>query len=302
MNGITSNPGIFMYNSVTKIINGLILFFCSIVKHWMITAKEISVLKQESPTLYGIYVSITSTNQNRLLAKEALTNVFMDLIDMRKVVYNNSNDVHTEPISETEYESLIHNVDENISASCFELTELWKTGFFFPNHKVKRRITDIKIPGEKFACSKNYKSAKTMGPGTIYFFCVQHEKCIGFIVLHKPESLRIITHTLLTRFEIMPEIILYDNGCNLNEYILNRYPNEFKNTRIIVDGFHYNSHVNCSPSYDSSALPELTIGLNSSLLEQKNSRFAKMKPTSPFLKLDTFMSKLRYSAMIINMR
>lgn len=172
--------------------------------------------------------------------------------------------------------------------------------FFFPEHKVKRRISDIRIPGEKFSCTKNYQPAKTMGPGTIYFFCVEHQKCIGFIVLHKPESLRIITHTLLTRFETMPEIILYDNGCNLNEYILNRYPNEFKHTRILVDGFHFNSHVNCSPSYDSSALPEVTKNLNTSLLEQKNSRFAKMKWTSPFCKLSTFMSKLRYSAMIIN--
>lgn len=268
----------------------------------MISADELSILKRESPTLYGVYVTIISLHQNILQAKEALINVFVELINKRKYIYENHNETHTESITETEYEGLIRNTGENISAPCFELTELWKTGFFFPEYKVKRRISDIKIPGEQFPCTKNYQPGKTMGPGTIYFFCVEHQKCIGFIVLHKPESLRIITHTLLTRFEIMPEIILYDNGCNLNEYILNRYPNEFKNTRFLVDGFHFNSHVNCSPSYDSSALPEITRSLNTSLLEQKNSRFSKMKMTSPFLQLETFMSKLRVAAMIINIK
>lgn len=218
----------------------------------------------------------------------------------RDYIYNHHNETNTTPITENEYENLIKNTGENVTATCFELMELYKTGFFFPNYKVKRLITEIKIPGEKFSCSKNYQTCKTMGPGTIYFFCVEHEKCIGFIVLSKPESLKIITHTLLTRFDIMPDCILYDNGCNLNEYILNRYPYEFRNTRILVDGFHFNSHSNCSPSYDASSLPELTQKINTSLLEQKNSRFSKMKSTSPFLKLNTFMSKLRYSAMIIN--
>lgn len=276
--------------------------FYSIIEKWTISTDELSILKRESPTLYGVYVTIMSLHKNILPATEALKNVFVELLNKRKYIYENNNETRTEPITETDYENLLRNTNEHISTPCFELMEFWKTGFFFPEYKVKRRISDIKIPGEQFSCSKNYQPGKTMGPGTIYFFCVEHQKCIGFIVLHKPESLRIITHTVLTRFENMPEIILYDNGCNLNEYILNRYPNEFKNTRILVDGFHFNSHVNCSPSYDSSALPGMTRSLNTSLLEQKNSRFSKMKSTSPFLKLETFMSKLRYSAMIINIK
>lgn len=257
------------------------------------------VFKRDSPTLYGVYIAISTMNCNAVEGKQTLISMFSQMLEKRKFIFEQEAEDFV-PITTSEYEDLIKNTGEQITAPSFEMLELKKTGFFFPHHRVKRKIIDIKIPGEKLPCTKNYQASKTMGPGTIYFFCVQHEKCIGFIVLDKPESLRIISHTLLTRFELMPELVLYDNGCNLNEYVLNRFPKSFKNTRIMVDGFHYNSHINCSPSYDASAHPEITREINTSLLEQKNSRFAKMKWTSPFLKLDTFMSKLRYSAMVIN--
>lgn len=275
------------------------IIFYSIIKNWTTTTDEIKILKTESPVLYGLYISIVSSNDHQQ-AKAALINVFAYLIEkFRNFIYENCSKDHTETITENEYKHLIENTDDHTVAPSFEISELWKTGFFFPDYNVKRKIVDVKTPGEKFACNKNYHTGRTMGPGVI-FFCVEHEQCIGFIVLDKPESLRVITHTILTRFDKIPKLILYDNGCNLNEYILNRYPWEFKDSRILVDGFHFNSHTNCSPIYDSSALPAMTRNLNTSLVEQKNSRFAKMKMYSPFLKLETFMSKLRYSAMVVN--
>lgn len=203
-------------------------------------------------------------------------------------------------ITAEKYEETIKNLSNGTTAPSFEILELWKTGCYFPGYRVKRKITEIKIPTEKFECTKIYKQPRTMGPGILYFFCVTHQKCIGFIILKKPESLKIVAETIMTRFNIMPKIILYDNGCNLNEYILNRYPEMFEDTRIMVDGFHFQSHNNCSHSYDTRSHPEITNKLNTSLLEQKNARYSKQKWTSPFMKLPTFMAKVVYSAMYHN--
>lgn len=38
------------------------------------------------------------------------------------------------------------------------------------------------------------------------------------------------------------ETIIYDNGCNLDSYILNREPREFEFLRILVDGAHVQGH------------------------------------------------------------
>ena len=85
-------------------------------------------------------------------------------------------------------------------------------------------------------------------------------------------------------------------ACNLSEFVLNRYPIPFKNTRFFVDGFHFASHKNCSPSYNSADHPSITKLLNTSLVEQKNSQLRFLKQTSPYLKF----SKLIYSTCTIN--
>ena len=40
-----------------------------------------------------------------------------------------------------------------------------------------------------------------------------------------------------------PEVVIYDNACNLHQYCLNRDPNFFCNTRFYVDGLHWDGHV-----------------------------------------------------------
>ena len=39
-----------------------------------------------------------------------------------------------------------------------------------------------------------------------------------------------------------PAQVIYDNGCNLHNYCLNREPNFFKKTRFYVDKFHWRNH------------------------------------------------------------
>lgn len=51
------------------------IIFYSIIKNWTTTTDEIKILKTESPVLYGLYISIVSSNDHQQ-AKAALINVF----------------------------------------------------------------------------------------------------------------------------------------------------------------------------------------------------------------------------------
>ena len=39
-----------------------------------------------------------------------------------------------------------------------------------------------------------------------------------------------------------PEVVIYDNACNLHQYCLNRDPVFFANTLMVVDGLHWDNH------------------------------------------------------------
>ena len=40
----------------------------------------------------------------------------------------------------------------------------------------------------------------------------------------------------------MPEVIIYNNACNLHEYALNRNPRLFQRTQFVIDRFHRDNH------------------------------------------------------------
>lgn len=39
-----------------------------------------------------------------------------------------------------------------------------------------------------------------------------------------------------------PKVIIYDNGCNLHNYCLNREPTHFKESWFLVDRLHWANH------------------------------------------------------------
>lgn len=89
------------------------------------------------------------------------------------------------------------------------------------------------------------------------------------------ESPRAPFELLYTHCDIPPATIVYDNGCNLDHYILNREPHHFRDMDVLVDSFHYSGHKNCSSNYKSTGYP-FTVR-NASMAEQKNTFFADMK-------------------------
>jgi hypothetical protein len=181
------------------------------------------------------------------------------------------------------------------------LSELWSTGVYFPNFPIKRKIKKVNITRqEKLRCHKLHSNDSGCAPGVVLFYCVEHEVCIGYVVLTNVESPNVPFEILATRFDKMPEIVIYDNGCNLNEYILNRTPYLFRRTQILVDGFHFHSHTNCASTFSTSENMYLSSNLNTSLFEQKNARLAKLKNTAPLMRSRVFMSLLGVAVSHLN--
>ncbi|KAI8892601.1 hypothetical protein BC833DRAFT_569954, partial [Globomyces pollinis-pini] len=129
--------------------------------------------------------------------------------------------------------------------------ELFKTGSFFPGRPPIRRVTDIRISkGVEMSCNKDAKIPGKLGSGVLLYWCGEHRCCIGFSVLEKSESIQEVYTTLIARFPTLPKVIIYDNGCNLHDYFLNRSPSILKETIILSDGFHWKNHTNCGPTYN----------------------------------------------------
>ena len=93
--------------------------------------------------------------------------------------------------------------------------------------------------------------------------------------------------------------MIYDNACNLYDYIMNRDPLMFKNTMFLSDRLHWPNHNNCSAVYN----PELySLVLNTVLHESQNSRLTKLKALSYFMRFDTYVELLVNLILSLNLR
>ena len=116
--------------------------------------------------------------------------------------------------------------------------------------------------------------------------------CVGFGMMPECESARTAFDLIFALFPDPPQLVSYDNGCNLHHFILNREPEHFKWSEILIDEFHANSHKECSLNYSSGEYR--TRARNYSLCEQKNrplqalcTSFSKMDQIG-FLELSRF--------------
>jgi hypothetical protein len=174
--------------------------------------------------------------------------------------------------------------------------EVMATGAYFPGKPVCRKLYHIDLDrDQEGGCNKEYY------PGTLLFWCAIHKKCLGFYILPSHESVFHVYSILLTRWERLPKVVIYDNGCNLVDYIMNRSPQEFISTIVMSDGFHWVKHDNCGDMFNSSAYAALK-DFNSVLHEQMNRFLDKLKPISIHMRLDSFAEILIYTLTEINNR
>ena len=147
-----------------------------------------------------------------------------------------------------------------------------------------------KICADQDACRKYSSTHPSLTPGIFTLLC-RHGICCGFRVMESYESPWHPFEILLCRFPTPLKMIIYNNGCKLPQYVLNREPVHFKNTVFLVDRFHWRGHVICSSSYSLDGYTSLDVAsINSQVNEQANAVLQRIKGHIANMKLDNFVS------------
>ena len=95
------------------------------------------------------------------------------------------------------------------------------------------RAVMTKMPEENFP-----QAIQQWHPEIIALFC-RHGICYDFQVMESHEPPWHTFEIFLFRFPVPTQMIIYDNGCKLHQYVLNHEPVHFKNTIFLVDRFHW---------------------------------------------------------------
>lgn len=269
--------------------------FCE--KKWKIEKHKLLKLHTFSPVLFCLQRSVKQISKFRSAVGKIFFKVLRKLYDVVVSTFNNSLPTYKN-ISKEEQEQIERELyTENVA---LPIAEVWKTGVFFPKHKICRQVHHETGSSEKLLqCQKHPKVSKGLGPGILIFYCAEHSQIIGFVYLDSAESPRIVYETIVTRFPIIPQVIIYDNGCNTFEYCMNRNPLLFQETQFFTDGFHHNAHRNCAPTFDAKLYTEFLQSknhfensINTSLFEQKNSRLSVLKNNSPKMRFRVLVASL----------
>ena len=109
---------------------------------------------------------------------------------------------------------------------------------------------------------------------------------------------------------LAPTLVIYDNGCNLHNYILNREPHFFKKTWFLIDRFHWPNHIGkiimlkvilhksvffclgCSSAYNISKYPQFQ-DVNTQIVEQSNSFLKRAKSSLSYMNKEHFFSHVK---------
>lgn len=107
------------------------------------------------------------------------------------------------------------------------------------------------------------------------------------------DSLNVPFTIFRTRFSKAPETIVYDNCCNLHSYCLNRDPVFFKETKFVVDRFHWKNHTGCCVAYNISKYPKFQ-SVNSQVNEQQNSTIKRLRLQLSYMGPENFMRHCKF--------
>ena len=154
---------------------------------------------------------------------------------------------------------------------------------FYPNYDILNYPSEynIKSEGGRNLCNKKFSKNSKFAPGLFHIgCCCQRNVTLGFEIMLQPESSHNLARLLLCRDMDMDKLegIVFDFGCNLHNYLLNREPRQIQFKRVLVDTFHYNNHKGCSSSYNAANYKKfLPSGFFTTGREQVNSKLSKIE-------------------------
>lgn len=139
------------------------------------------------------------------------------------------------------------------------------------------------------------KRGKRWTRGFLVFSC-QHRVIYLTSLLINHESVRDVVTALFTRVprESLPDVLIYDNACNLQTYTIRRLPRFFARVEFKIDDFHRGQILhaihNCGVQYmiDRNLTPEL----NSSSAEQINSWLRVLVTMLRHMKIERYVDTL----------
>ena len=110
-----------------------------------------------------------------------------------------------------------------------------------------------------------------MTHGVLSCVCLDCGRCLGFQVMHAGEGPSMVHDLLYSRFTRAPNVVVYDNACNLAVHCLMREPRFYADTAFLVDRMHYSHHRHCPRIYDANQYCGMQ-GHNTQAVEQMWSR------------------------------
>lgn len=204
----------------------LFYYYRFLNKHYRITENDIFVISQEAPVITSLLQHMTSYKDD---FEDMMTAMRRFIKEMQNILESTfcaeiTNLDNTTYISQNDFDIRRAEISAQANIRDESLAELAMTGQYFPHFRVQRVFPTVtfKRNSKEKNCTKNYDQLSCLGPGVIFYFCLDHGTVIGFTILEKAESLQQVTNVILSRFSGL-DLILYDNGCNLHEFMLNRY-------------------------------------------------------------------------------
>jgi len=165
-------------------------------------------------------------------------------------------------------------------------------------------MADKEKEEEQHGCDKDFVKGKpgSKTSGGLMTFCCEHGICYGFHIIFLHEGRNDIFTMFMERFKVPPLLCVYDFGCKLQEYALNRDPEFWALTRFTIDRYHEWNHsvYRCSRSHFLSNFPDQQ-GLNSQACEHFNSFLEQhMKGRTELYNKQHFLNTVRLLVRVFN--
>jgi hypothetical protein len=126
-----------------------------------------------------------------------------------------------------------------------------------------------------------------------------HGVCYACWIMPQAEGRNEMYSFMVSYLKRAPDVVIYDFACSLQEYCLNRAPAFFRETRFVVDRFHWCNHTACSAAYNMSLYADITH-VNSELAEQVNSALQYIRPNIAAMTTRSAVMVLRFFLHVRN--
>lgn len=124
-------------------------------------------------------------------------------------------------------------------------------------------------------CNHAFPKAGSLTGGIFTIFC-KHAVCYAFCIMPSAEGRDELFTFITCYLKECPKVVIYDFGCALQEFFLNRAPGHSKFMKICIDAAHWPNHIACAPSYNAKAFYWMAR-LNTQAAEQNNNALRTVK-------------------------